>query len=464
MPTPTSTLVSRLLPFALLLALGGCSDEAPAPAGPPEVDAGLDETPQPRCGDGVVDEGELCDGAPAAGASCESLGYSGGTLGCRADCRAHSVGDCTLESTELTATALGLAIPDNGYDGSIESMRCVDLDATGMLGVVEYGSVEVELGIDHSFVGDLVVKLVTPRGGVTTLMHRPGFIASADDGNGSGGANANLSPDHPITITTRPDVGEASAEDLGAGLASAATVCASGPCAFRPSAPAFTSSNLPRQPLAGPWKVCVGDAAGGDDGTLDSVRLRFDPTPVHGWASVGNISSSKPIPDGTFSGAIDGMACIDVTPSTTGSTFERIVADVNLSHTSVGQLVAVVVADGEVYGLMSRPGVLEAADYSPAIPGASADVVSQLLVFHADETSGNAPAESLGESLPSDGIVCGGAMTCDLDPDVGGSGFRPLRDLVGRTIPETIRVCVGDSTPGETGTFAAVTFNYFAGP
>lgn len=42
-----------------------------------------------RCGDGVVDPGEDCDGEALGGDSCETLagfGYTGGELGCSADC------------------------------------------------------------------------------------------------------------------------------------------------------------------------------------------------------------------------------------------------------------------------------------------------------------------------------------------------------------------------------------------
>lgn len=42
----------------------------------------------PTCGDGAVNvAGEECDGADLAGATCESLGRAGGTLGCTPGCR-----------------------------------------------------------------------------------------------------------------------------------------------------------------------------------------------------------------------------------------------------------------------------------------------------------------------------------------------------------------------------------------
>jgi hypothetical protein len=45
------------------------------------------------CGNGTVDPGEACDGAALNGATCESLGYGPGTLGCKPDCTLE-VSDC----------------------------------------------------------------------------------------------------------------------------------------------------------------------------------------------------------------------------------------------------------------------------------------------------------------------------------------------------------------------------------
>ena len=38
------------------------------------------------CGNGVLNAGEQCDGSQLGSASCEELGYAGGTLGCRSNC------------------------------------------------------------------------------------------------------------------------------------------------------------------------------------------------------------------------------------------------------------------------------------------------------------------------------------------------------------------------------------------
>ena len=41
-----------------------------------------DGDPNPVCGNGLVDDGEQCDGGNLGGFSCTDLGYSGGTLAC----------------------------------------------------------------------------------------------------------------------------------------------------------------------------------------------------------------------------------------------------------------------------------------------------------------------------------------------------------------------------------------------
>ena len=47
---------------------------------------GVNGTVTHVCGDGVITEGEECDGSNLDGKTCVSLGYTGGTLACKADC------------------------------------------------------------------------------------------------------------------------------------------------------------------------------------------------------------------------------------------------------------------------------------------------------------------------------------------------------------------------------------------
>lgn len=78
---------------------------------------------QSSCGNGTAEGDEQCDGADLDGASCASLGYAGGTLGCSAGC-GFDVSGCdvrTLPSTgQLTCwDSTGAVIPcgGTGHDG-----------------------------------------------------------------------------------------------------------------------------------------------------------------------------------------------------------------------------------------------------------------------------------------------------------------------------------------------------------
>ena len=76
---------------ALALALAACGGES---------------TGGPVCGDGVVDQGEACDGNAFAGATCQSETGQGGSLGCNSD--------CTIDVSGCTLTACGNGVIDDG--------------------------------------------------------------------------------------------------------------------------------------------------------------------------------------------------------------------------------------------------------------------------------------------------------------------------------------------------------------
>ena len=65
-------------PLALLL-LGSCSLDR-------QGRAAQSQSPGSKCGNGVLELGEYCDGKQLGGASCNQHGFIGGTLGCSADC------------------------------------------------------------------------------------------------------------------------------------------------------------------------------------------------------------------------------------------------------------------------------------------------------------------------------------------------------------------------------------------
>lgn len=102
----------------------------------------------PRCGDSTIDaeHGEVCDSAQFGGQTCESLGYHGGTLACLADCTDYDRTQCensgrcgdgiiqgewgeTCDGTELG----GASCESLGYHGGQLGclLTCTDFDESG---------------------------------------------------------------------------------------------------------------------------------------------------------------------------------------------------------------------------------------------------------------------------------------------------------------------------------------------
>jgi alpha-tubulin suppressor-like RCC1 family protein len=76
------------------------------------------------CGDGVREAGEACDGTDLGGATCDSLGYTGGEPACRAD--------CTIDPAGCTMCGDGRAEGDEACD--IEDLKGVTCQSEGYYG------------------------------------------------------------------------------------------------------------------------------------------------------------------------------------------------------------------------------------------------------------------------------------------------------------------------------------------
>jgi hypothetical protein len=96
-----------LVPMALFLVMAGCDGGRVQRRVEPEP------IPDPRCGDGNLNEGEECDGAELADQSCSGLGFDYGSLSCGEDCRfvtsacVKLCGNGTLDVGEECDGALG---------------------------------------------------------------------------------------------------------------------------------------------------------------------------------------------------------------------------------------------------------------------------------------------------------------------------------------------------------------------
>jgi len=170
-------------------------------------------------------------------------------------------------------------ILDDGYNGALASMECVPLMVPSD-GIDAIYGLSLQIGIDHPYVGDLVIKVESPQGSVTTVLNRPGLAEDADDGASGSGDSSNLEATSPISFF---DAAPIDAELMGDTINQNGVVCADDDeCEFMPSAGAAiagTFIDLLGQDSSGPWLVCVGDAEPGDSGSIDFVELTLQQVP-----------------------------------------------------------------------------------------------------------------------------------------------------------------------------------------
>lgn len=173
----------------------------------------------------------------------------------------------------VSARDLHLYIADGRYTGALESMACAELDFVDASRTsVEW--VQISVGIDHGFLGDLVIKVEAPDSTLTTVLSRAGLRERYDRTDQGDADGSELSDNYPITFR---DDSLNDAEELGALISGRELACRDDRiCDYAPNPGAGPGNNLadfqgvdPR----GTWRVCVGDGADADVGWLEHVTL-----------------------------------------------------------------------------------------------------------------------------------------------------------------------------------------------
>jgi len=166
-----------------------------------------------------------------------------------------------------------VAIPDDGYDGTLGSMACVNVPGSNLT----ISDLDVHVWISHTWSGDLTIKLVSPSNEVLTLLSRPGLAEPGDDGTDCCGDSSNLDMATPIVFD---DAAAISAEDMGSTIDTDGVICLDdGECTFSPYPDTGPGTNLAQfngQNGAGTWQVCAGDSGSLDMGDLDAAVLVFN--------------------------------------------------------------------------------------------------------------------------------------------------------------------------------------------
>lgn len=240
--------------------------------------------PDPACGDGNVDPGEECDDANADNSDP-----------CLDNCKLSACGaidpnTCPGNSkSELYEKNVSIAINnlgdkwDDKYNGTIASMLCNDIIVPAS-SLQLIGGMSLKVGMDHMYVGDLTIKIVSPENKIFTPLSRPSLEPGQpfkDDGTPCCGDSSNLLAAFPLTFA---DDAVISGKEIGKDpLDTNGVVCKDenpkiDPCAFKPYpglAPGKDFTDFKGVKAAGTWKVCIGDSGPGDFGLLQYIGLNI---------------------------------------------------------------------------------------------------------------------------------------------------------------------------------------------
>jgi len=181
-------------------------------------------------------------------------------------------------------SCIGLAIPDDTYIGTLDGNDGFGTDAgmaccersLGTSHPLSIDDLEVTAALDHSWLGDLVVKIRSPEGTITTLQSRAGFDDVTDIGTGGPGSSADLVAAHDVTWGDGK--GWPSAETMGSGLTAVEAACRdNGICDYSTAPDSAAGQPLDvafdGETYDGTWTFCVGDAGEGDVGTLLNIQI-----------------------------------------------------------------------------------------------------------------------------------------------------------------------------------------------
>jgi hypothetical protein len=113
-------------------------------------------TTGPVCGNNVKEAGEVCDGTELGGATCASLGFVSGTLGCSSSCQSFDTSGCVAPACTTPATC-------PGADSECQARTCVN----GTCGST-FVAAGTALSASAQVAGDCKRKVCDGAGGVVS--------------------------------------------------------------------------------------------------------------------------------------------------------------------------------------------------------------------------------------------------------------------------------------------------------
>jgi len=216
----------------------------------------------------------------------------------------------TLDNITPLATATksfthnpNLSIIDDGYIGvgdgndgfgADAGMVCDLIDTSGIIPKhFKVDKVSIDIGMTHTWLGDITLKLQSPEGTILALVERPqgdgGIHNTGDNGANSGlGDSSNLDG----ILLNFADGNVIDSELMGKDITDLQFVCTDdGNCSFSPNpdqalvvgSSVADFAAFKGQNASGNWTLCAGDGGNGDTGTVATWTLHIESSSSFAW-------------------------------------------------------------------------------------------------------------------------------------------------------------------------------------
>ncbi|MCF6308760.1 MAG: proprotein convertase P-domain-containing protein, partial [Flavobacteriaceae bacterium] len=239
----------------------------------------------------------------------------------------------TWQVNAQTVTGSNLAvfaIPDNAPGITMP------VNITGIPSGATLTDIEIDLAINHTWAGDLIITLAAPTGETSTVLFKPGTTT------GGAGDSSNLISTSAITFT---DVSSNSAEDMGSTIPGGQFICQDDAiCDYFPTLEdgslslfaVFVASLDPMNDANGDWSVYVEDTAGGDTGDFIVPELRI--TYSAGAPPIAGCATDTPIVITTVGGVTYNSILNIADSGILGTDYDLDLTSIEIPHTWTSDL------------------------------------------------------------------------------------------------------------------------------
>jgi subtilisin-like proprotein convertase family protein len=386
-----------------------------------------------------------------------------------------SLATMAAPTASASGTTLGsepnVVIADDVYTGDPASLTSDTIDTSAIPANQVVNNITIQVALDHTWVGDLTIKLTSPAGTVLTLLQRAqgdGIANSGadDDADTPSGDSSNLSSSSALRFS---DAYANNPETMGIFLGSSEIACFDDSiCDFYPNPDQAISTGsvsnfaaFDGETAGGNWSLGIGDSRPGDTGTFVSWSINLGYQLRTSWSRTA--APNVAITDNLYNGSLVTMTSdtIDASTIPAGHVVTDVTVRLLVNHASVGDLtVKLFSPSGTSLALIERPrgDGLENNDGDDGLDsprGDDSNLSSESWISFNDAYADD--PENMGLGIGSSESVCADDDRCQFFPNpdeaLGTGSETRFAGFDGEPAGGSWTLLIGDGAAGDLGAF-----------